>query len=319
MLIALILLAGLIAATQWRASVREHRALAEYGPEGDIFDVNGINVHARIMGSGPDLILIHGASGNIRDFTFDFAERLTHRYRVIIFDRPGFGWTDRLPENAGAWNSSSESPQEQAALLQAAADQIGVRNPIVLGHSYGGAVALAWGLARPDDTAALVLVSAVSNPWPGGLGALYRINGSALGGALLIPLITAFTPEWMVRETVAGIFAPQSAPEGYARHVGPSLTLRRSSMRANAEQVNSLRPHIVEMSQHYDTLPMPIEQVHGTSDTIVPVHIHAEVLATQAPGAHLTRLTGIGHMPHHTASTEVIAAINRAALRAGLR
>ncbi len=319
MLSALILLAVLIAATQWRASVREHRALAEYGPDGEIFDVNGTKVHAQIMGGGPDLVLIHGASGNLRDFTFDFAERLTDRYRVIIFDRPGFGWTDRLPGSVGAWNSRSESPREQVAVLQAAADQIGVRNPIVLGHSYGGAVALAWGLARPDDTAALVLVSAVSNPWPGGLGALYRINGSAFGGALVIPLITAFAPEWLVRETVASIFAPQSAPKGYARHVGPSLTLRRASMRANAQQVNSLRPHIVEMSQHYASLPMPIEQVHGTADTIVPIHIHAEVLATQAPDAHLTRLTGLGHMPHHAASAEVIAAINRAALRAGLR
>ena len=90
-------------------------------------------------------------------------------------------------------------------------------------------------------------------------------------------------------------------------------------MRANAQQVNSLRPHIVEMSKHYAELTMPVELIHGTADVVVPMDIHSEVLVGQVPHGHLTRLEGIGHMPHHVAPQAVVDAIDRAAARAGLR
>ena len=313
------LVIAVIALTQWRAHVREAGAEAAYPPIGEIVVVDGVPVHAYVAGSGPDLVLIHGASGNLRDFTFEFTKRLTDRYRVIAFDRPGLGWTGRLPGNEGPWNAKSETPQEQAALLQKAADQIGIENPIVLGHSYGGAVALAWGLSRPNETAALVLVSAAAEPWPGDLGLLYQVTSSAPGGAVLIPLATAFLPRSAVDSSVTGIFAPQPAPPGYVDYVGAGLTLRRESTRANAQQVNGLRPHIVEMQKQYGTLTMPIEMVHGTSDTIVPADIHAKVLVRDVPNGALTMLPGLGHMPHHSDPAAVVAAIDRAATRAGLR
>ncbi len=310
---------ALIALVQWRAHQREVTANASYPPIGELLNIDGVTVHAKVQGSGPDLVLIHGASGNMRDFTFDLVEELASRYRVILFDRPGLGWTDVLPANLGAWNASAASPQEQAAILQQAADQLGVTNPVVLGHSYGGAVALAWGLARPSQTPGLVLVSAVSEPWPGDLGWQYKLTGSAIGSALVIPMITAFLPEKLVAASVDAIFAPQPTPQGYARHIGADLSLRRGSMRANAQQVNSLLPHIKEMVPLYDLLTMPIEVVHGTIDNIVPLEIHAQVLMPQLPDAKLTTLPGIGHMPHHVDGGSVIDAIDRAMTRAGLR
>ena len=315
----LILLGIVIATIQLRAGMRERAAEIAYPPVGQMIDVDGVPVHVWIAGSGPDLVLIHGASGNLRDFTFDLTDRLTDSYRVIAFDRPGLGWTGRLPGYAGAWNARSETPFEQAALLQRAADQIGVRNPIVLGHSFGGAVTLAWGLSRPDDTAALVMVGAVSEPWEGDLGLLYQVTSSAPGGALVIPLATAFLTDSYVRGSIETIFAPQDAPEGYAEHIGPALTLRRETTRANAQQVNSLFPHIVDMQKQYDRLKMPIELIHGDADTIVPSHVHAERFAREVPSAELTLLPGIGHMPQHTNPEDVVAAIARAASRAGLR
>ena len=119
LLLALLLgLALLTALVQWRAARHEARAEASHPPEGEIITVDGLPVHAKVIGSGPDLVLIHGASGNLRDFTMGFAERLSDRYRVIMFDRPGMGYTARLPGARGAWNPLGESPQEQAALLQ---------------------------------------------------------------------------------------------------------------------------------------------------------------------------------------------------------
>ena len=262
LLVLLLGLALLVALVQWRAARHEARAEASHPPEGEIIDVDGLPVHAKVIGNGPDLVLIHGASGNLRDFTFDFAQRLSDRYRVIMFDRPGMGYTARLPGARGAWNPRGESPQEQAALLQKAADKLGVESPIVLGHSFGGAVALAWGVQRPKDTAALVLVSAVSEPWPGGLGWIYNLSASGLGGALFVPTVTAFVPDSVVQSSIESIFAPQPAPDGYADHIGTGLTLRRRASRANAQQVHQLRPHVVEMAKLYILPQLGITLLH---------------------------------------------------------
>lgn len=319
LILAVVLLALLVAVVQWRATARETAAEAATPPVGQIMDIDGVPVHALVMGDGPDLVLIHGASGNLRDFTMGFARRLADRYRVILFDRPGMGWTGRLPGSGGAWNTTEETPQAQAALLQKAADALGVQSPIVLGHSYGGIVAIAWGLTRPEDTAALVLAGAVSEPWPGGLGWTYTVNGSLLGGALFVPMVTALVPPAYVDASIGSIFAPQSAPEGYGDHLGTGLTLRRVSLRANAQQVNALRPHVVEMQKQYGRLTMPIEVIHGDADTIVPAEIHAEVLIGDIPDGALKILPGQGHMLQHTAPEALVAAIDRAAARAGLR
>ena len=319
-LMTMIGLAGCGAIVDARADRREATAEAAYPPEGQILDVAGRKVHAVVRGSGPDLVLIHGASGNARDFTFAFMDRMATRYRVIAFDRPGLGWTDRVSDSyGGALSTAVETPAEQAAMLQAAAAQLGATRPIVLGHSFGGAVALAWALERPGSIGALVVVAGASNPWPGGLGALYGINSSRLGAATVVPLLTAFAPLGRTEEVIDSIFAPQQAPDGCAAHVGAGLSLRRESLRANARQVNSLLPHVTAMAQRYAGIGVPTEIVHGTLDEIVPLAIHSEPLARQIPGARLTRLEGIGHMPHHAAPEAVAEAIDRAASRAGLR
>ncbi|MEP3440203.1 MAG: alpha/beta hydrolase [Sulfitobacter sp.] len=319
MLTLLVLVGLLVLVAQWRAAARQTTAERDYPPQGRILDIDGTPVHVLIAGNGPDLVLIHGASGNLRDWTFDFADRLSDRYRVIMFDRPGLGWTGRLPGKSGAWNSASESPMEQAALLQKAAALVGIERPIVLGHSFGGSVAMAWALSQPEETAAVVMVSAVSNPWPGGLGWTYTVLGGSWGGALAVPPLSAFVPDSYVDNSVETIFAPQPAPDGYAAHIGAGLTLRRASMRANAQQVNHLRPHIVKMSKRYGSLTMPMEIIHGDADTIVPWQIHAEVLSQKVANANLTLLEGVGHMPQHTNPDDVAASIDRAAARAGLR
>ncbi len=319
-LIAALTVLALIAVVQWRAAAREAETTAAYPPSGQVIGDAPRRIHTQVLGEGPDLVMIHGASGNLREFTFALADRLKVRYRVILLDRPGLGWTDRAPSRSGGpVRRTAASPAEQAEMLQAAADALGVTRPIVLGHSFGGAVAMAWALSRPDDTAAVVMVAGVSQPWPGQLDWQYRVMDTALGDLLIPPLVAAFTPDGLIRSNVDAIFAPQTMPEGYLAHIGPRLALRRAAFRTNARQINALRPHVVEMSQRYPQLRMPFEILHGTADEIVPMRIHSEPLAQQVPGAVLTRLDGVGHMPQHVAPDEVEAAIDRAAARAGLR
>lgn len=314
--LALIALA-VVALVWWRAGARAASVDAMNPPIGELLQVDGRQVHAYVRGEGPDLVLIHGASGNLREF-LPLIERLEGRYRVIAFDRPGLGWTDRTdPAYAGALATQAESPAEQARLLAEGARQLGADRPLVLGHSYGGAVALAWALEEP--AAGIIDLAGVAMPWPGDLGVLYRLNDSAPGGALVPPLVAAFATRNQVAEAIASVFEPQEEPAGYVESAGAMLVLAPRRFRANARQVNSLRPHVVEMSARYPQLLLPIEIVHGDADTIVPLQIHSIPLSETAPGAHLTILEGMGHMPHRVALDAVVAAVDRAAARAGLR
>jgi len=309
-------IATFVAVVQISAAVRERRAVAEYPPEGRILDVDGVQVHAVVMGPDddtvPDLVLIHGSSGNTRDMTFSLAPRLAARYRVIVFDRPGLGYTQRLGKDGS-------SIMDQATLLRAAAAQLGAERPILMGQSYGGAVALAWAAQYPEDVAALVPVAAASNPWDTGLGLFYEVTSSKLGQALVVPLITAFVPNSVVKSSVEAVFAPQDAPEGYAEAIAAPLTLRRVSLSANADQRANLLGEIKALVPLYGQITAPTEILHGTADTTVDLEIHSEKLRHQIDGAVLTRLPGMGHMLQHVAEDDVVAAIDRAAARAGLK
>ena len=97
LLIAALTLAGV---THWRASAREAAAEADFPPTGAFVTVDGRRLHYEIAGNGPDLVLIHGASGSLRDMTFGLRDRLTDRFRVIAVDRPGLGHSDSLEETS---------------------------------------------------------------------------------------------------------------------------------------------------------------------------------------------------------------------------
>lgn len=318
LVVAAVALGGCGVIFDGRADRIEAEAERRFPPLGEFVRIDDRKVHVYVTGNGPDLVILHSAGGNLRDYTFDFVDRVKDRYRVIVFDRPGHGWTDQTdPAYEAAFTRKAEGPEEQAAFLAAAAGRLGVRDPIIMGQSFGGAVALAWALNH--DPAAVVVVSGVSHPWPGGLGPSYVIGGSAIGGATVVPFFAAFPPNGSVDAILERIFAPQAVPEGYAEYFGVPLSLRRSTLRANTRQVNTLRPHVVRMAERYPELSLPIEIVHGTADRIVPIDVHSEPLSLRVPGANLVRLEGVGHMPHHSDPDAVVAAIDRAAARAGLR
>lgn len=295
-----------------RAYRQEEQAESRFPPQGQVIRVGETDVHAVVMGNGPPVVLIHGASGNTRDMTFSLAPRLAGTYRVFVLDRPGLGYTDRL-------NTTGASLRQQADLLRQAAQHLGADTPIVVGHSYGGAVALAWAVYHPDSIAALVPVAAPSNPWTTPLDPLYRVTSSWWGSRIVVPMITAFVSEGRIDRAIASVFEPQSPPDGYAEQIGAALTLRRVSMRANADQRANLLDEIKAQVAEYAQITVPTEILHGTADDTVGLSIHSEKLVHQIPSAVLTRLEGIGHMPQHTSEDEIVAAIDRAATRAGLR
>lgn len=290
--------------------LRSVRAEANHPAVGRFVTVDGLRVHYDMAGSGPDIILLHGASGNLRDYTFGLRDRLTPHFRVTAFDRPGLGYSDPLP-NRGF------SLVDQVEVLRGAADQLGLSRPVLLGQSFGGSVALEWGLQ--GGPAALVLLCAPSLPWPGGLDLSYKVLSNPVGATVVGSIASAFVSETYVARAIERIFDPEPMPEGYVAHIGADLTLRRATLVANARQVNGLRPQVVAMEQRYPGLALPVELIHGDADTIVPLEVHSARLVDLLPDARLTVIPGGGHMPQHLHPDLVVEAALRAARRAGLR
>ena len=307
------------------ASKRAAAAVEDFPPLGEFVELDAGRVHYVRKGTGPEVVLIHGAGGNLREFTFDLMDRLSDRYTVTAFDRPGLGYTDPAPgSETSAFGREGASPVAQALMLREASETLGITSPVLVGHSYGGIVSMAWAVAAldsesPANPAAVVSLGGVLMPWPGGLGAYYTVNGHPFGGMITIPLISALVSDGYVKASVDNIFAPQDPPEGYLDYIGAPLTIRPASFRANVRQVNTLRPHVVEMSARYPDLTLPVEILHGTEDTIVPDAIHPAGFVPLVPSANWEKLEGVGHMPHHADPEATIAAIDRAATRAGLR
>ena len=284
--------------------MREAAATAAFPPTGSFVTIDGRRLHYEMRGEGPDLVMIHGASGSLRDLTFALRDRLSSRYRVTVVDRPGLGHSDPLPETG---------LRAQARAIKAGLAQLGVTRPLILGQSYGGAVALAWALE--GGPRALVLVGSPSMPWPGKLDPWYRVTSIRAGRAVAIPLVAAYLPDAYLRRATAGVFAPDPVPTGYDDHLGAALTIRRRTLAANTVQVNALRAELVAMVPRYPTLGLPVELIHGSDDTIVPLAVHSGPLSRLLPDVRLTVIEGAGHMPHHAHADRVIEAIDRAALR----
>ena len=227
-------------------------------------------------------------------------------------DRPGLGHSERLPRDG-------ESIFDQARVLRAAAQALGADKPIVLGQSYGAAVALAWAVDAPDGVAAVVSVAGVSHPWEGKPSAFFEITGSRLGGALAVPVMSALATRARIEGSLTKVFAPQPVPIGYAEHIGVPLVIAPTALRATGNQRLRLKDEIRQLAPRLPSIAVPVEIVHGTADDTVSYEEQAKQLESRVTGARLTTLPGVGHMPHQTHTSAVIDAIDSAARRAGLR
>jgi pimeloyl-ACP methyl ester carboxylesterase len=134
------------------------RAERDNPPSGRFLQLDGVRLHYVERGSGPPLVLLHGNGSMIEDFdTSGLIELASNNHRVIAFDRPGFGHTER-PRNV-VWSQAA-----QADLIGRALARLGVTRPLVLGHSWGASVAVALALQYPNLVQGLVLVSGYYYP-----------------------------------------------------------------------------------------------------------------------------------------------------------
>ena len=130
---SLVLLLGGLAIFSARTARQVEKLLPA---RGRFIDVDGERIHYLDEGSGPPLVLIHGLAGQIRVFTHSLLDHLKSNHRVIILDRPGCGYSNRSPKASAAVSA-------QARTIARFIEALELERPLVVGHSLGGAIALA--------------------------------------------------------------------------------------------------------------------------------------------------------------------------------
>jgi len=283
---------------------------APLAPPGDTVTVRGVRLHFVRSGDGPPVVYIHGAKSSVYDLVLSIGDRLAERYTAVAIDRPGSGFSDRAP-------TGDNAPQAQAAILRAAAAELGLERPILVGHSFGAAVALAWALDAPGEVAAVVTLGGYVLPLGGpppwvvavmrsrtALRAVGRIGRSRLGR----PLVDA---------ALRRAFHPGAVPERYAR-LAPALALDDSRLISDGADRKSAEAGLRALLPRYATLDVPVVVVVGDQDLMVPPS-SSIALHDALPHSELVRLPGAGHMPQFTAPDAVLAAVDRAAELGGRR
>ena len=282
-------------------------------PLGEAVEANGLRLNVLDVPGSPDgatLLLIHGASGNLREPFFGLRGQLSGRsYRIIAVDRPGHGHSSRD-------GRSMSDPAGQADAIAAALASLRGTPCLVLGHSWGAAVAALLAVRHPERVSGLVLVAPATHPWPGGVSARSRFFANSLLGRIAAEFLVVPLGLAMIRPSVRSIFAPAPVPDGYARRIGAALAIRPASFVATCRDIADFYGHVVRHSPRYSEIRCPVEIVTGDWDRVVSPVIHAFGLARDIPGARLTVLPGAGHMPHWSRPAEVAAAIRRVAERA---
>lgn len=292
--------AGLLAVLNVLAARRAERRNPAAGA---FLDVDGIRLHYTDRGEGSPVVLIHGnaLAGNDYDMS-GLTGLLLKTHRVIVFDRPGFGYSER--PRGRVWTAD-----QQAELLHKALTQLGVERPVVVGHSFGAIVALSLAVRHQADVSGLVLVSGyyfwtlrpdtmlVSVEALPGLGDLLRYTIAPLLGWLTMPVFKRI------------MFAPARIPGRFQAQFSPAMTLRPSQIRATAVDGALMIPAVLGLDRHYRNLQLPVVIFAGSGDRVV-FKSRAKQLHARIKGSVLHIIEGAGHMVHYQAPSEIARAVD---------
>jgi len=242
-------------------------------------------------GDGPALLFIHGLTGSQRNWTH-LVDALNHDHRVVAPDLFGHG--------ASAKTMGDYSLGAHAATLRDLLDLLGIDRVTLVGHSFGGGIAMQFCYLFPERAERLVLVSS------GGLGRDVSplLRAATLPGSdWVLPLIAS---SW-VRERVeaAGRILARSgwrpSPETTEIWRGFSSLGDADTRRAFlATSRGVIDPGGQTVTAH-DHLPMAVEVptlvVWGTRDRMIPAW-HATTAHEAIPGSRVVLFQGAGHFPH---------------------
>jgi len=278
---------GLAGWSAWAGRKAEQMVPAD----GRFVDVDGARLHIVELGPdhapGPAIVMIHGIMAQLRNFSHSLAGRLAKDHRVILVDRPGWGHsrlTGPRPDLA-----------RQGRMIAEAIEALGLTRPLVVGHSMGGAVALALATERPEVPGALALIAPltqiVEQP-PAVFRGLMAPPGfrEVLAWTIAVPMAVAFG-----KQGAEAVFAPDPVPADFATAGGGALSARSSAYRMGSFEIRMAQQAMPPLIARYGEIRVPVAILYGRQDALLDPALHGERTAAEIAGGKVTLIDG-GHM-----------------------
>ena len=262
-------------------------------------DVDGVRVHYQEAGdvNAPAMVLIHGFTSSTLVWSKVFLRLADAGYRVIAPDMLGYGYTAK-PRNG------EYTIEGQAKLLVRLLDALGIPRAIIVGSSYGGAVAATCGLDYADRVEKLIMVGAVNNNRPLAF-TLMRLFGSPVFGDVVSPLLIG--SRRLLRRRMKRVYDEHSWVLDERRVDARHLPLRAANThRAIIRTVRGWDAERISRDAHL--ISQPTLLLWGENDREIPIS-DAERLHEEIPGSRLIVFLNCGHLPHEEYPEEFVKVV----------
>jgi pimeloyl-ACP methyl ester carboxylesterase len=290
--------AGLAAWVDREARKAERR----HPPTGRFIHIDGVRLHCRIEGEGEAVLLVHGNMVAGSDFEASgLLARLAQDHRVLVIDRPGYGYSDRT-------RGRSWTPAEQARLLFRAAVALGFDRFAVVGHSLGTQVAIAMALGHPAHVNRLVLVSGYYFPSLRPDAPAASLAATPWLGDVMRYTVGSLSARMFLGHAVQAMFAPQQVPPAFGEALPREMLLRPLQRRATAEDQAHTVPQARALRGHYAGLRVPVTLIAGDEDRVVNGRLQSGRLHKVLANSKYRLLQGVGHMAHYETQAQALIA-----------
>lgn len=303
--VAIVVLALMVAT--WRIAAKAERLVPACGK---FVEIDGNRIHYVEEGEGRPIVFVHGLGAQLHHFRHTLFGRFGAGYRLIALDRPGSGYSVRASGGTGRL-------PEQADIVWRFIEELRLERPLVVGHSLGGAIALALAIRHPTAISGIALISPLTHleaTGRQGFDLLYVPSlplRRVLAHTVAIPLSLRYA-----QPTLRFIFAPQPVPADYMIRGGGWLGLRPSHYFATSTDVVAIEQDLGEIEKRYRDIAMPAGILFGTSDPVIGEAVHGEPMLDKIEGLDFERVEGLGHMPQFAEPDRVVAFVQRIAARA---
>jgi pimeloyl-ACP methyl ester carboxylesterase len=282
-------------------NAREFRKAEDsYPPVGKFVTVDSVKLHYVEEGSGQPVIFLHGNGGQLQDFTMSVFKKVDGKFNAIAFDRPGHGYSER-PANEPA------SLDVQTELIHGALVQIGAVKPILVGHSWSGALVMDYALKYPDEVKGVVLLGGYVYPEEGypteALVPVIPILGDLLVRTLLIPV-----GRFKQANSDLDSYYPDTPPDDYL-DLTRTMALRPDEIEATAEDERRIDGDLESIYTHYPGVRVPVVILVGDKDKVVNPETQSFRIHKDIPQSKLIVLHNVGHAIQWSSPRAVLHAI----------
>ena len=285
----LVILSLLIGLPYTYTQISSHQIENEYPPLGYFETIDNIKLHYTDEGSGQTVVLLHSQPANERQF-YLLKNQLKKNYRVISIDRPGMGYSENLKDK------SSNRLMAQAELTSKLIQKITDDKPVVIGHSYGGALALEYALYDEKNIKGLITVNTASHPWKSdNIWLPFKIITSPFIGKIFSNTYAMIYGKLGISRTADENFPNNNPPINYIKNVGGELTLRPNTLQSYAYDAVNLKSALNIQYSKYSSLKIPITIIAGIGDRVTPNETHSFRLHEDVKHSLLIKVDGVEH------------------------